>query len=171
MISNYYRLSKCSTYSFFTVPVCYPKYSAIDLWAVGCFDSNAHVQCWIVGHVVSKYWRFITDETALCFACRYVRYFGCKSYEIFLFSRSCGCWVVFNYQHSPLLGLCAWSNRQCLGSSLPSMQQSGLMRVLTTHTPILVHICVSRKTKVATETRGDCRTFSSLSSNCSVSWL
>ncbi len=82
-------------------------WNSIDLWAVGCFDSNTHVHWWVVGHVVSKQ-RFITDETVSCFVCRYEWYFVCKSYEIFLFSRSCCCWVVFNYQHSLLLGLCAW---------------------------------------------------------------
>ncbi len=33
---------------------------------------------------------------------------------------------------------------------------------------ILVHVWVARETKVATKTRGDCRTFSSSSSKCSI---
>ncbi len=65
----------------------------IDLWPVGYFDSNAHVHCWILGHVVFKHWGFITDETASCFVCRHEWYFVCKSYEIFLFCRSF-CWTV-----------------------------------------------------------------------------
>ncbi len=113
---------------FHNVP--YFACSYIDPWAVACFESNAHVHCWIVGQVVSKYWKFITDETASCFVCRYEWYFVSKCYEIFFFCRSCCWWVVFNCHHSLLWDFCA---RQCLGSSLPSMQQSGPMRALTTH--------------------------------------
>ncbi len=71
----------------------------IDLWGVGCFESSAHVHCWIVGHLVSKQWRFITDETDSCFVCWHEWYFFCKSYMRYSYFSELLLMSGVNYHH------------------------------------------------------------------------